>query len=197
VVGTLALKGEPVPADAHNLNRSDLDFTGSVMPPPDAVAGTYKGPDGKAIKVEPLSDEDRRTIIRWIDLGCPIDLEHDPADPQKRGYGWHGDDQRPTLAVTYPQPGANPPLSRIVVGFHDAYTGIDPESLTVTADFAIDGVPAGENLAAKFQPISEGVFELKLATPITDLATGALTTSIKDRQGNITRIERTFSIPAR
>ena len=48
------------------------------MPPPEAVAGTYVGPDGKKIKVAPLTDEDRRTLVRWIDLGCPIDLDFDP-----------------------------------------------------------------------------------------------------------------------
>ena len=33
-------------------------FKGSIMPPPDAV---------KEGKVKPLTDEDRRTILRWID----------------------------------------------------------------------------------------------------------------------------------
>ena len=54
------------------------------MPPPEAVAGTYVGPDGKKIKVAPLTDEDRLTIVRWIDLGCPIDLDYDPANPRAR-----------------------------------------------------------------------------------------------------------------
>ena len=53
------------------------------MPPPEAVAGTYVGPDGKKIKVAPLTDEDRRTLVRWIDLGCPIDLDYDPANPER------------------------------------------------------------------------------------------------------------------
>ena len=63
-------------------SRSHLIYTGSIMPPPEAVAGTYVGPDGKKIKVAPLTDEDRRTLVRWIDLGCPIDLDYDPAKPQ-------------------------------------------------------------------------------------------------------------------
>src|SRR5262249_47176290 len=53
----------------------DVDFLGSVMPPPEAVAGTYKGPDGKRVKVAPLSEEDKLTLARWIDIGCPIDRE--------------------------------------------------------------------------------------------------------------------------
>ena len=55
------------------------------MPPARAV---------EAGKVRPLIDEDRRTIVRWIDLGCPIDLDHDPEHPQRRGRGWMLDDQR-------------------------------------------------------------------------------------------------------
>ena len=42
------------------------------------------GPDGKKIKVAPLTDEDRLTLVRWIDLGCPIDLDYDPARPGGR-----------------------------------------------------------------------------------------------------------------
>ena len=30
----------------------------------------------------PLTDEDRRTLVRWIDLGCPIDLDYDPQQPR-------------------------------------------------------------------------------------------------------------------
>ena len=35
---------------------------------------------------------------------------------------------------------------------HDYYTGLDMDSFRVTADFAVDGAAAGENLAAKFRP---------------------------------------------
>jgi len=31
----------------------DVGYTGSIMPPPEAVAGTYVGPDGRKIKVGP------------------------------------------------------------------------------------------------------------------------------------------------
>jgi hypothetical protein len=191
---TLKWKGEAVANTSENRNKADLDFTGSAMPPPEAVAGTYVGPDGKKIKVAPLTDEDRLTLVRWIDLGCPIDLDYVPSNPQSSGYGWMCDDNRPTLTLTYPTAGANGPLSRIVVGMHDYYSGLDPESFSVVADFAVDGVAAGENLAKKFRPLSQGVFELKLAKPVTDLPRGTLKVSVKDRQGNVTRIERTFTV---
>jgi hypothetical protein len=169
-------------------------FKGSIMPPPEAVAGTQEGPNGKKIKVAPLTDEDRRTILRWIDLGCPIDRDFDPKDPQKRGHGWMLDDQRPTLTLTYPQPGANPALTRILVGMHDYYTGLDLDSFEVVADFPIDGVAANENLAKKFKALPDFRWELHLSRPITELPRGKLTVVVKDRQGNATRIERTFSV---
>jgi len=162
-------------------------FEGSIMPPPDAV---------KSGKVAALSDEDRRMIVRWIDLGRPIDHDFDPKEPDRRGNGWMLDDQRPTLTLTCPRPGANPAIDRILIGFHDYDTGIDLRTLTVTADFAVDDAKAGENLATRLKEISSGVFELPLTRPITKLVRGTLTVTVRDRQGNTTRIERTFSVGA-
>jgi hypothetical protein len=189
--GDLVQRGEPVDVNRFKA-RCDIDFVGSPMPPPEAVAGTYVGPDGQKIKVEPLGDEDRRTLVRWIDLGCPIDLDYDPARPEERGYGWMCDDNRPVLTLASPQAGANPPLARVLIGMHDYYTGLDPQSFRVTADFELAGVPAGENLAGKFASRGPGVWELKLPQPLS-LERGKLVVSIQDRQGNTSRIERTFS----
>jgi hypothetical protein len=203
---SLHIGGKPVPRvpydDDQKLrywirdNVIDIDYTGSAMPPPEAVQGTYKGPDGKPIKVSPLSDEDRRTLVRWIDLGCPIDLDprYDPKDSNSRSFGWMGDDQRPTLTVTYPSAGANPPLSRILVGMADAYSGLDMDSFQVVADAPLAGLAAGQNLASKFMQAGPGIWELKLPAPVTELPRSKLTVSVKDRQGNISRVERTFSV---
>ena len=186
--------GRPFLALTSGSNRADLDYTGSIMPPPEAVAGTYAAPDGKKIKVAPLSDDDRLTLVRWIDLGCPIDLDHDAAHPAGRGYGWMCDDNRPTLTLTSPWAGANEPLTRLLVGMHDYYTGLDMDSFRVVADFPVDGAAAGEDLAARFKPKTLGVWELKLDKPIGTLPAGKITVSVKDRQGNVSRIERSFSI---
>jgi hypothetical protein len=193
---SLRFKGEAVPDTPQNRERLQIAYTGGVMPPPDAVAGTYVGPKGEKIKVAPLTDEDRRTLVRWIDLGCPIDLDYDPKNPAERGHGWMLDDQRPTLTLTYPRAGANEELTSVLVGMYDYDTGIDPASFTVTADFPIDSTKPGENLAPRFKETSAGVRELKLAAPIKSLARGTLTVSVKDRQGNLTRIERTISVGA-
>jgi len=180
--GHLARGGEPYSA-----------FKGSIMPPKDAVEGNYDGPDGKKVKVEPLSDEDRRTIVRWIDLGCPIDHDYDAKDPSKRGRGWMLDDQRPTLTLAQPAVGDRGPWTRILVGMHDYSTGLDMDSFTVTADFPLAGAEPGTNLAPRFKPKSDGVWELVLDKPLASAPKGRLTVSVKDKQGNITRIERTFA----
>ena len=157
---------------------------GSAMPPPEAV---------KSGKVAALTDEDRRTIFRWIDLGCPLDLDFSPSQPT-RGNGWMLDDQRLTLTLTHPQPGKNAELSRILIGMDDYDSGLDLSTFHVSADFPVNGIEPGEDLASLFQEKTAGVRELVLTKPLTDLPRGRLTVSIKDRQGNVSRIERVFSV---
>jgi hypothetical protein len=164
----------------------DVDFNGHTMPPAEAVAGKATGPDGRPIKVAPLSDEDKLTLARWIDIGCPIDRDS--------ARGWLLDEGRPTLTLTYPQPGANARLDRILIGMHDYGTGLDLATFQVTADFAVDGVKAGENLAPKFQSTTPGIWELRLTNPPRSLSQAKLQVEVRDRQGNTARIQRTFSL---
>ncbi|HWG47670.1 MAG TPA: hypothetical protein VN688_33205 [Gemmataceae bacterium] len=70
------------------------------------------------------------------------------------------------------------------------------DAFAVVAGFPIDGMAAAENLASKFRSVTDGVWELKLAAPIRQLPRGKLIVSVKDRQGNISRLERTFSVAA-
>jgi hypothetical protein len=176
--GKLFHKGEEVDLKKHHA-RYDIDYTGQSMP---------MRPGQR------LTDEEKRTIVRWIDLGCPIDLDYDPKNPDKPGFGWMLDDQRPTLTLTYPVTGKNAELTRIVVGMHDYGSGLNAGSFRVTADFAIDGAKPGEDLAPAFKVASQGVWELKLEKPLTDLTTGTLTVSVADKQGNVARIERRFRV---
>jgi Hydrazine synthase alpha subunit middle domain len=164
----------------------DVDFTGNVMPPEGAVDGKAKGPDGQLVKVARLSDDDKLTLARWIDIGCPIDRD--------AREGWLLDEGRPTLTLTYPQAGANTKLDRILIGMHDYGTGLDLATFKVTADFAIDGVKAGENLARRFKSVAAGVWELRVARPPASLRQARLNVEVRDRQGNTARIERTFSL---
>jgi hypothetical protein len=180
--GVLLHRGASVPVE-QNRSKLDLDYIGSVMPPPGAVK------DGIA---EPLSDEAKRTIARWIDLGCPIDLDEKNvqrakvARDGKRGRnerGWFLDDNRPIVSITEPHEGANAKLSRILVGMHDYYSGLNEKQLSVKADFAVDDAAAGTNLAARMKPLSQGVWEIKLAKPIEKLERGTLIVSVRDGQG--------------
>jgi len=114
---TLMWRGQPVAPHQREPGAGGYRLHGFG----DAAAGCGGGdlrcaPDGSKIKVEALSDDDRRTLVRWIDLGCPIDFDYDAEHPEVRGYGWMGDDNRPTLAVTYPRAGMNRFVNRILVG---------------------------------------------------------------------------------
>jgi hypothetical protein len=68
------------------------------------------------------------------------------------------------------------------------------DTFAVIADFALGGAASGQNLAAKFRPRTQGVWEWVLEPPVTELARATLTVSVQDRQGNTSRIERTFSV---
>ncbi|HTU93557.1 MAG TPA: hypothetical protein VMF69_25985 [Gemmataceae bacterium] len=194
---SLEYKGKSISSKSAERRLINLAYTGGIMPPPEAAAGAYEGPDGKKIKVEPLSDEDRLILVRWIDLGCPIDFEYSPAAPKARGRGWMQDDNRPTLTLTYPRAGANTELNRILVGMYDYDSGLNLQRFRVIANFDVDGIAAGTNLAAKFKPKSPGVWEYKMAKPLTKLSKGKLIVSVADRQGNTTRIVRSFSISSK
>ena len=174
----------------HSHRRQmDVDYKGSIMPPPEAVAGTYQGPDGKPVKVAPLSDEDKLTLVRWIDLGSPIEQRGDV------GPGWFLDEGRPTLTLEFPEPDDSAaPLTHVRIGMHDYYSGLDLESFSVTADFEIDGAPAGENLASRFKQVADGVWQWKPSSPPKSMKKGTLTVSVKDRQGNVARIERSLTV---
>jgi hypothetical protein len=105
------------------------------------------------------------------------------------------DEGRPTLTLAIPGPGVNRgPLKRLLLGMHDYGSGLDLDGLSVRADFEVDGVKPGEDLAAKLKALGDGRWEMVLKRPIAALARGRLTVSVKDRQGNLSRVERTFSV---
>ena len=81
-----------------------------------------------------------------------------------------------------------------LIGMHDHGSGLNPDSLRVEADFEVDGTPAGENLAKRFKPLPQGVWVLNLSKPVAGLKAGRLVVSVADRQGNVTRVERRFSV---
>ena len=179
----LLQKGQKVELQ-KNRHRWDLDFSGSAMPPMEAV---------KKGLVKPLTAEDKLTLVRWIDLGCPIDFDYNPEKLSEKGYGWMLDDNRPVLTLAEPALGSIGPLRRILIGMDDYYSGLDMASFRVTASFKVNDRPPGENLATGFKEKSQGVWELLLKEPLNSMPTGTLRIEIADRQGNRTLIERQFS----
>ncbi|MCP5152986.1 MAG: hypothetical protein H6983_02385 [Ectothiorhodospiraceae bacterium] len=176
---TEAVPGDPstLPPGA-NRNDADIDFTGTIMPPPGSG-------------VPPLTAAEKATIARWIDLGAPIDSQA----PARAGLGWFADDLRPTLSVTL-EP-VWPPLGlwQVRVGAFDYYSGLAADALSVRADFPVLGGAAGE-LGATFTPSGDHVWTGYVFAGWTDLARGTVTVQVEDRAGNRTEVTRTVPIPA-
>ncbi len=175
---------ESTPGDPGTLppgasaNDADLDFTGTMMPPPGSGAPA-------------LSEDEKITFARWVDLGCPISSK----DPILQTMGWFTDALKPTLTLASPRAGSNSlSLSAIQIGMFDSYSGLNPGSLSVTANFPVNGQSPGAELAPLFVETGDQIWSLQLSSPITDLAEGELFVKVADQQGNITSIERSFTI---
>ena len=175
---TETVAGDPrtLPSNG-DANGADLDYTGTIMPPPGS-------------SVPPLSEDEKMTIARWIDLGASITRQGDASY-----HGYYADELKPTLTVSSPRSGINAhPIDEIRIGMFDAYSGIDRTALSVVADVAINGHPAGTELAPAFVESSPGVWTLQVTPPITNLPNANLAISVRDNAGNITRIDRSFSV---
>jgi hypothetical protein len=134
------------------------------------------------------TDEEKRLFYRWIDTCCSVDL-----DPDGTQWGLFCNDQRPSLNVTIPAPGANTSFTRILLGGFSY--NLDPKSLSVKADFVIDGNPAGTELAGLFTGLSGSRYQYTLVNPPQNgQPQGTLTVTIKDLNGNISTVKRTFLV---
>ncbi len=174
---------ETVPGNASTLpagaspNAADLDFTGTIMPPPGSG-------------VPALSAAEKITIARWIDFGCPIDTG------QQHGsgaHGWFQDDLRPTLTVSSPRPGLNgDPVTTLRLGAADANSGLDVETLSLRLDVPAAGRPANAELQDLLVPEADGVWVLHLPQALPPRARMNLDAEVSDNQGNVTRVRVTF-----
>ena len=144
--------------------------------------------------VPPLSEDEKMTIARWIDLGCPIDIGQQYG---QAAVGWFLDDHKPTVEVSAPRAGYGPAaIPAIRFGLADAYSGIDLATLDVRADFPLAGRPANVQLADLAQPVGPGtdrIWQIPLGAPLPELWKRDLRVSVRDVEGNITRIVRTIS----
>ncbi|MCC6952846.1 MAG: hypothetical protein IT290_01880, partial [Deltaproteobacteria bacterium] len=174
---------ESVLGDASTLppgadpDLADIDYTGTIMPPP---GSGYQA----------LSEDEKMMIARWVDLGMPSNRPNG-SEPQAN---WFVDELRPTLHVSWPPARRISSLNTLQFVAHDYYSGLDTNSLVVTADFPVNGKAPGVNLAQDFGSTGEGRWGLNLTTPITNLARGVVSIQIADTTGNIARQSVTFQV---
>ena len=176
---------EAVPGDPSTLPKgayprdADLDYTGTIMPPPDSG-------------VPPLTPEERLTIARWIDLGSPIDLGRDNRRP---GVGWFLDETRPTLTVSSP---ASEPQQWSA--YRDPHRvggcvyGSGPAKPVGHGRRVSRGRRPGTDLARLGALVGDGIFSIPFTPPLDRLEQGRLTVKIKDKQGNLTVKTVRFSV---
>ncbi len=174
---------ETVPGDASTLpdgaspNSADLDFVASTAHPAGGMAA--------------LSMAEKMTVARWIDLGAPIDLSVIRGNP---GLGWFLDDLKPTLSISSPRQNYNSvPVTRIRMGVADGNSGIDLNSLSIQANFPLNGRAAFTELNDLATATSVGVYVINLdqALPI-DTVERHILAEVADNQGNIKRVDLRF-----
>lgn len=173
---TASIPGDPksLPPGAQP-NDADIDYTGTIMPPPDAL-------------VVKLSPDEKMMMARWVDLGCPSDR----VEPARKAVGWFLDALRPTLTVQSPAPGKLPgPLTEIRIGAFDYYSDVAPGSLSVKASFDVNGHKANTELGGFFT-LKDHVYTLVLSKKISGIK-GTIRVSVRDKAGNVTELVRTFS----
>jgi hypothetical protein len=164
-----------------NPNEADIDFTGTIMPP----VGSG---------VPPLTIDQKITIARWIDLGCPINFG---AESGHGSFGWFMDDLRPSLNVNQPRPGQNSSVvSEIRFGAGDTYKGIDASTFSITSDLSINGRNPGDELSDLAQSVAPGVYSISVSPPITQAQDAHIYAEVKDLQGNVARVKQEFSVGA-
>jgi hypothetical protein len=140
--------------------------------------------------VPALSEDEKMMFARWIDLGAQIDSP----DPQLKTMGLFADDIKPVLTMSAPRAGATgAAFNQIRLGLYDNYSGINRQSLSVKADFAVNGKAAGSELAGDFTSVGDGVWAMNISPVIVTLRAGKITARVKDLAGNESVIERSFS----
>jgi len=143
--------------------------------------------------VPSLTEDEKMMFARWVDLGCPINT----GTGDNANYGWFLDELRPTVTVSSPRPNLNTtPLTEIRVGVADAYTGLNGATLSIKADFVLNGSAAGTELAGQGSFILPGIFSIPLQTPISKLSTSYVTAAVADLQGNTNVVQVRFWVDA-
>ena len=164
---TETVPGNPttLPAGADP-NHADLDYVGTCP------------------AAQRVTEDERMTIARWIDLGAPINLGP---------YGYFLDDLKPTVHVDVPRAGLlTEALTRIRFGLADANSGVNLSTLSVLASFDVGCQTPVQQLAGLAVEVDDGIYEIQLPSSVRNATRGWVNVSVKDRQGNVTRVDRKF-----
>lgn len=168
---------ESTPGDANTLpaganrNHADLDFIASSAHPAGGMTA--------------LTMKQKMTFARWIDLGAPLDISQSSGT----NLGWFVDDSKPTLTISQPRPNINNHMiNSIRFAMADANSGINLNSLSVKADFSVNGQTANTELAQLASKIGDGIYQISLDQALNaDNNQRHITITINDNQGNIER----------
>jgi hypothetical protein len=69
---------------------------------------------------------------------------------------------------------------------------VNNATLSVKADFSLNGSPAGTELVSQGTFVAPGIFSIPLQTPIANLSTSHVTAVVADFQGNTNKVEVRF-----
>jgi hypothetical protein len=177
--------------DGVNPNQADLDFIGTIMPPPGATHPQSGEP------IPALTEDEKMLFATWIDLGAPINATeaNNGNNEARQDYGWFLDDLRPTLHLDTPRAGVSfSPLTELRIGAFDYYSGLTDDPPQVSANFSVNGRSPGSDLSDLLVDQGNSVWTLALDQPLFELEGGVVHVSVRDVQGNITEAERSFSI---
>jgi hypothetical protein len=126
-----------------------------------------------------LTDLEKRTIARWIDLGAPIDFPELNMEGQE-GFRYTDDYQLPVINIHQPRKGNNN-SKQAIIGFADAKSGLDWSSLTITY-YSADG-SLSETVISSYEISERNVVTFTLPT-LTPSKNYILKAEIMDLAGN-------------
>ena len=130
-----------------------------------------------------ITDVEKRTIARWVDLGSPIDF------PQTDGMGYTDDYQLPVVNIYTPRSGANS-STQLKVGFNDAKSGLDWSTLEVRY-YRIGSVEQVVPVSPASDVDANDILTKNLALGVGEYV---VTVSINDNAGNTGIATRRFSV---
>lgn len=137
-----------------------------------------------------LSDFEKRTLARWVDLGGPIDF------PETEGFGYTDDSQLPIISILSTPDPLMKESEDLRIAFHDVSSGLNWKSLAINYYPAIDKAEAVSlKVDIRKYKDSNKVISIPLALfKMSHFQAYIISISIKDNAGNQNTITKKVSI---